>query len=417
MNSKPGMHARVEEDGRLALPPELIARYGLTPDTEVGIDDDLDTFRVRRPITHLAKVYIEPTNSCNLNCVTCVRNVWTESLGHMSMATFARIIDGLHAFTPPPVVFFGGFGEPLAHRDIVSMVTRAKARGARVELITNGTLLDEVLARQLIAAQLDVLWVSLDGTTPESFADVRLGAALPQILENVMRFRELRSGGYYPTPEMGIAFVAMKRNIAQLPDLLALSRWLGAAHFKVTNVLPYTAELRDEILYWRTLTNSDCLPSPGVPHVMMPKIDINDMTSRTLYHVLNSHRTITYAGYNLQSLHDRCPFIEGGVMAIAWDGGVSPCLPLMHDHVSYVDRYERHSRRYTVGNVNDGDLIDLWQQTDYLAFRRRVREFELAPCTSCGGCQLLEANEEDCVGNTFPTCGGCLWAQGVIQCP
>ncbi len=26
-------------------------------------------------------------------------------------------------------------------------------------------------------------------------------------------------------------------------------------------------------------------------------------------------------------------------------------------------------------------------------------------------------NEEDCFGNTFPTCGGCLWAQGVIRCP
>jgi sulfatase maturation enzyme AslB (radical SAM superfamily) len=79
----------------------------LTPDAEVWIDDDLDTFRVRRPITHLAKVYIEPTNRCNLNCVTCVRNVWTESLGHMSMATFARIREGLRA--SPPVVFFGGF--------------------------------------------------------------------------------------------------------------------------------------------------------------------------------------------------------------------------------------------------------------------------------------------------------------------
>jgi MoaA/NifB/PqqE/SkfB family radical SAM enzyme len=314
-------------------------------------------------------------------------------------------------------VFFGGFGEPLAHRDIVTMVTQAKALGARVELITNGTLLDEALARQLIAAQLDVLWVSLDGPTPESFADVRLGAALPQILENVMRFRELRSGGYYPVPEIGIAFVAMKRNIAQLPDLLALSRWLGAAHVKVTNVLPYTADLRDEILYWRVLMDGDCPPSPGVPHVMLPKINVNDVTRRPLYYLLNSHRTITYADYNLQSLHDRCPFIESGVMAIAWDGGVSPCLPLMHDHVSYVDRYERHSRRYTVGNVNDSDLIDLWQQTGYLAFRRRVREFEFAPCTSCGGCQLLEANEEDCIGNTFPTCGGCLWAQGVIQCP
>jgi hypothetical protein len=30
---------------------------------------------------------------------------------------------------------------------------------------------------------------------------------------------------------------------------------------------------------------------------------------------------------------------------------------------------------------------------------------------------LAEANLEDCLGNTAPACGGCLWAQGVIQCP
>jgi hypothetical protein len=30
---------------------------------------------------------------------------------------------------------------------------------------------------------------------------------------------------------------------------------------------------------------------------------------------------------------------------------------------------------------------------------------------------MSEANEEDCFGNGFPTCGGCLWAQGVLQCP
>ncbi|HBH13749.1 MAG TPA: hypothetical protein DDX29_11650 [Clostridiales bacterium] len=27
------------------------------------------------------------------------------------------------------------------------------------------------------------------------------------------------------------------------------------------------------------------------------------------------------------------------------------------------------------------------------------------------------SNEKDCLKNEFPACGGCLWAQGVIQCP
>jgi len=30
---------------------------------------------------------------------------------------------------------------------------------------------------------------------------------------------------------------------------------------------------------------------------------------------------------------------------------------------------------------------------------------------------MADMNEEDCFANPFPTCGGCLWAMGVIQCP
>jgi len=64
------------------------------------------------------------------------------------------------------------------------MVRAAKALPARVELITNGTLLDAATARALIDVGLDRLWVSIDGAQPESFADIRLGAELPHVVEN-----------------------------------------------------------------------------------------------------------------------------------------------------------------------------------------------------------------------------------------
>src|SRR3990172_6746911 len=143
-------------------------------------------------MAQLTKLYVEPTSRCNLACRTCIRNVWDEPSGQMSDATFARIIEGLRAFSPSPDVFFGGFGEPLSHPSIVEMVAQAKALGSKVELITNGTLLVEDVACQLIAARLDALWVSIDRATPESYADVRLGAALPEVIANVERFRALR---------------------------------------------------------------------------------------------------------------------------------------------------------------------------------------------------------------------------------
>jgi len=81
------------------------------------------------------------------------------------------------------------------------------------------------------------------------------------------------------------------------------------------------------------------------------------------------------------------------VTAIGWDGSLSPCLPLLHSHTSYVNERERFSRRYVVGNVNERKLHELWNEPDYLAFRERVQKFDFAPCTICGGCHLRKINE------------------------
>ena len=93
------------------------------------------------------------------------------------------------------------------------------------------------------------------------------------------------------------------------------------------------------------------------------------------------------------------------------------CLALLHSHASFLNDRARFSRRYVIGNVGERDLGDLWNAADHVAFRERVAAFGFSPCTFCGGCELSEMNEADCYGNSFPTCGGCLWAQGVLQCP
>jgi MoaA/NifB/PqqE/SkfB family radical SAM enzyme len=368
-------------------------------------------------MTDLKKLYVEPTSRCNLRCRTCIRNAWDEPLGRMRKATFARILEGLRAISPPPDIFFGGYGEPLSHPRIVEMVAATAALGGRVELITNATLLTPEMSRRLIAAGLFRLWVSLDGARPESYADVRLGAALPAVLANLAAFRAARRVSHWSLPEIGIAFVAMQRNIADLPELMRLGRHLGATRFMVTNLLPHTEEMRAEILYGRALSEISYIPSPIVPHVNLAKMDINETTGGVLYDVLRSNRNVTFAGSDLSGSSDRCPFIEQGAAVVGWDGGFSPCLPLLHSYTSFLDHRKRHSRCYTVGDIAERDLGALWGNAGHRAFRERVRRFDFAPCTFCGGCELSYANEEDCYGNGFPTCGGCLWAQGIIQCP
>jgi hypothetical protein len=134
---------QVDSQGNLVVPAGLAERFGLRPGARVKFDEGPAGLLLRRPVGQLARVYIEPTTQCNLECRTCIRNAWSEPQGRMSETTYQRILDGLRAFDPVPPVFFGGFGEPLTHPEIFRMVLEAKRLGAVVELITNGTLLDE----------------------------------------------------------------------------------------------------------------------------------------------------------------------------------------------------------------------------------------------------------------------------------
>lgn len=406
----------VDNQNRLILPPEVINHYGIRPGVQIQLKEDSESLSLQRPITHLAKVYIEPTNRCNLSCQTCIRNNWEEIQSDITSETFARIINSISNLPSRPDVFFGGFGEPLLIADIAEMVAEAKKVAGKVELITNGMLLTEDRSRDLIQAGLDVLWISLDGASPEQFSKVRIGGTLPAVLDNIRTFKHLRKKHSYH-PEIGISFVAMRKNIADLPALIHMSKNLGASHYMVTNVLPYSEEMCKEILYTQSIDRVDSNPSHWEPRIDLPRMDMNSLSQEALFQTIHYRNNIHINHVALGQDRGHCPFIERGSISIRWDGAVSPCLPLMHQYISYLHERPRTVKPFLVGDLSSQDIQSIWESPNYLAFRKLVTAFDFSPCISCGGCSWSETNEEDCFTNTFPTCGGCLWAQGVIQCP
>ena len=356
MDTGDELWAEVDEQGRLVLPADALEGYGIIPGARVRIERNPNHLRVHRPASSLTKIYVEPTDLCNLNCTICIRNGWDETLGRMTQQTFDHILDGVKRLVPRPIVFFGGLGEPLSHPKTIEWVAAAKAAGASVEMITNGTMLTDKRSKQLIDAGLDVLWVSIDGASPESYSDVRLGAQLPKVLSNVSRFRRMRRASHNPMPAIGIAFVAMRRNISDLPEVIRIGRKLGARHFSVSNVMPYTPDMQDEMLYTRTLSGLAYMKSSWLPRLSLPKMDIDDTTRDSFFQALNSGCNVNFAGNSLSGANDVCNFIESGTMSISWDGSVSPCWPLMHNHISYLHGKEHRTRRHVIGNVNDHPL-------------------------------------------------------------
>ena len=110
MKKKQQIQAYVDTNGNIVLPKEITERLGFAPGSSFPITQLKEGVQLRRPVTQLAKVYIEPTTRCNLSCRTCVRNTWDEAQGDMSQTTFKKIMAGLRKLKQKPAVFFGGLG-------------------------------------------------------------------------------------------------------------------------------------------------------------------------------------------------------------------------------------------------------------------------------------------------------------------
>ena len=369
----------------------------------------------------LRKVYVEPTNACNLDCRTCVRHSWDEPEGFMEWDGYEAVVDGLvetgHDETGPGagIVAFMGLGEPLLHPRFLDMVRLAKKRGLRAEVTTNALLLDQELAEGLLAAGLDQLVVSIDGASAEAFGRVRSGASLESVVENVRFLHDHRGPSYGPGTRIGIEFVAMRSNVGELSGLPRLAARMGASFVIVSNVLAYTRDLLDETLYDQTVTSLHGRESSAAPAWRLPNFDWDERVGASVGQALADASQIDFAGQQTRDSASHCPFVEADACAVAWHGGVSPCPPLLHTYTCYVRGREKLMTRWQVGRVPEERLTAIWAKPDYAAFRDRVRRFGFAPCTDCA-CELAEGNLEDCFGSPHPVCGDCLWARGIVRC-
>ena len=376
----------------------------------------------------LKKLYIEPTSHCNLHCKMCFRETWVgESFMDMDMDVFHKAMDTM----PPEVetVFFGGMGEPMFHPQFFEMMQTAKSKGKRVELLTNGTLLTEKNCRLLLENQLDRLWVSVDSLTEK--ADEHKGHT-PSVSKNIETFNKMRSlfapvnradstsASTLMSCRLGIAFVIMKSNIADLkylPDYVRMN-WVNDVN--ISNLIPTDPNAQKEILYDRVLgADMHCESfDESRASISLPYMDWNDpVACEVTSALLGSYADISIGQQLLRRKNRWCKFVEEGNCFVRCDGDVSPCMALLHSAKSQLYNDDRMNWHHSFGNIRDAGLDEIWRSKEYAAFRERVRGFEFSPCIRCGGCDNRLANKEDCFGNNTPTCGGCLWSEGIITCP
>lgn len=391
---------KTDDQGRLVLPEEFLKRRHISPDTEYWLNGREGDLILHPRVPDVRKLYIEPTSRCNLHCRTCIRNSWEDPEEEISLSTFMRLAESLDKLPDLNRVVFTGFGEPLTHPNILEMIRVVREQDLAVTVGSNGLLLNSEMARELVRLGVDRLVVSVDGVRPETYASVR-GAMLSQVLHNIRVFNEVKEQLGSLTPALGIEFVVLQSNYAELADLTRLASRLNANRVLVSNVLPYTEEMYREILYGYEPRQP--FKAGGWP--------------------VKADAWVTWGTLEFPHMHwgaeRRCRFVEDRALVVGWDGGVSPCYALSH-HYDYlaVDGRKKTVNRYVLGNVNIESLPDIWMSEDYVRFRSEVRGFHFPSCPDCDlrqSCDLREHNE-GCWGWN-PSCADCLWAQSIIRCP
>jgi MoaA/NifB/PqqE/SkfB family radical SAM enzyme len=174
--------------------------------------------------------------------------------GVMSRPLFERIV-GLAAAAGVRALNLNNIGEPLLDPHLAWRVRLAKRAGLAVSLHTNGQLLDERRAHDLVQAGIDHVGVSLDGASPATYAGIRLGLDFARVVRNLDGLLALRRDG---RPYVSVTLVRQEQNAGDVAALHAryggraddvvirdARDWAGAVTFTRP---PSTAEARSRDL-------------------------------------------------------------------------------------------------------------------------------------------------------------------------
>ena len=181
---------------------------------------------------------VDPTNACAASCPYC----WRTIAPPMPPATLS--LDALReAFGPFRRICFLAsfqmFGEPTFNPALPEMVEHLHREGAATYVSTSLIGRDDDGLARLLASGLDLLTISLDAATPETYRLTKPGADYDLVRRNVELVFRVRRSMRRP-PMIGLQVLVTRHNEPELAALSNLARRLGADYvdFKPTLFLP-----------------------------------------------------------------------------------------------------------------------------------------------------------------------------------
>ncbi len=275
--------------------------------------------------------------------------------GDMDMSTYLRISE---AFPYTRYIHLQGWGEPMIHEKIFEMIEIGKEKGCRVGFTTNGMLLNEDNCKRLIELDLDLLGVSVDGATKETYERIRKGASFDRLMGNIETLVELRDSSKKNKPRIVFSLVKMEGNIAELPLLVDL-----AHRYQIEKVVA---------------TNLDCSNRASDERNKVISRKRNPFHEKIVDEAEKKADKYGIEFYSYPLLLDETTPVCGShpleTLCITWDGSISPCvnlsLPVDVIHRMFCgEEFELNPLFF--GNVNEESLLDIWGKEGYMEFREK----------------------------------------------
>lgn len=274
------------------------------------------------------RLWIEPTNHCNLKCVMCPnKDLKKEDKGYMEFDLFKKIIDEVSEFAFD--VHLLHRGESLLHPDFFKMAKYAHDNKLIVKFHTNGTLLDEQKARKLIESGIDQFSFSFDGYDKETYESIRISGDFDKTVGNILRFLEIKKELKSKKPYTILELI-------NFPDY----------------------QIRSNKGQRKEFTNR----FKGLP---LDRLEIKEFHN--------------WAGEveskRVHKNYSPCTFLWHALI-IFWDGAVLPCT---QDFFGY----------YVLGNVRDSLIRDIWNNEKMQRLRKKALQQDIADMKTCSQCDRV----------------------------
>ncbi len=319
---------------------------------------------------------------CNLRCVHCyAQSKDIEYEDELTTEQGKELIDDLAEFGSPVILFSGG--EPTMRKDLPELAEYAKSKGMRAVISTNGTLIDEKMAKVLKKIGLSYVGISLDGVreTNDKFRGVpgAFDAAIDG-LRNCMK----------EDIKVGLRFTINKKNVVDIPAIFDIIEEEGiprVCFYHLVYAGRGTKLVEDDLTHEESrkvldliMDRTKALHDKGMP-VEVLTVD-NHCDGPYVY-----LRLLKEDPERAKEVYDLLMMNQGnstgiGIGCVSWDGSV------------HADQFWRH---YSFGNVKDRKFSEIWTDTsdELMAGLKDRKPLIKANADRCAKCKWLEI----CNGN------------------